>query len=274
MTGRGVLAGLAAAAAALLAPTAQAQDWQPLDVGQGISAVAVQWDSGAVITVLCRREGLIATLQLAQPVSGTTGGGDPGVTVGYDRPGPIRRETWRVLPSGGMLESPAPERFARRLLAGGTVEIAVSPDGAPRQRYLLDLPEESVPLGALLDDCDVPQQDPRDNPPPSGQTGETDRPDTAWVRRATPQLLAASYPRRALERGLGGRATVQCTVLASGRLGDCDVISEYPRGAGFGRATVEIAERGMQLGGVDGAPLPEAVVGDRLEFPLTWYAPR
>lgn len=273
MSGRGGLL-LAAASAAVFAPAAQAQDWQPLDVAPGVSAVAVQWDSGAAITILCRREGLIATFQLAQPLSGTTGGGDPGVTVAYDRPGPVRRETWRVLPSGTMLESPTPERFARRLLAGGTIEVTVSSPDGPRQRYPLDLPMESAALGALLDGCDVPQHDPRDNPPPSEQTGETDRPGTEWIRRATPQLLAATYPRRALERGLGGRATVQCTVLSSGRLGDCDVISEYPRGAGFGRATVEIAERGMQLGGLDGAPLPEAVIGDRLEFPLTWYAPR
>lgn len=273
MTGRGALA-LTAAAAALLAPAAQAQDWQTLDVAPGISAVAVQWDSGAAITILCRREGLIATFQLAQPLSAPGAGGGELATVSYDRPGRLRTEAWRILPSGGMLESPAPERFARRLLLGAPIEITVTPPEGPRQRYPLDLPMDAGDLTGLLEDCEVPLHDPRDNPPPTHPTRETDLPAVAWIERALPQLLAATYPRRALERGLGGRATVQCIVLSSGRLGSCEVISEYPRGAGFGRATVEAAERGMRLGGVEGASLPEAVVGERIEVPLTWYAPR
>ena len=264
----------------LLAPAAQAQEWQPLDVGPEISAVAVQWDSGAALAVQCRRDGLFAMLRLVHPVTPSTGAAGETVLIGYDHAGGERRESWMLNDGGGAAFAPTPERFARRLLIGGDVQLVVTPDQGPRQRYPLSLPADPTPLATVLEACDVPQTHPLDNPPRTvstaapAETDESGRPQLGWVRRATGQDLANAYPERALERGLDGRATISCLVRNDGRLRDCEVITEYPRGENFGRATARVSERAFQMGTADGGPLPEWAAGARVEIPMVWRVGR
>ena len=264
----------------LLAPTAQAQDWQPLDVGRDISAVAVQWDSGAALAVQCRRDGLFAMLKLVHPVTPSTGAAGDSVSIGYDHAGGERRESWMLNDDGGAAFAPTPERFARRLLTGGDVQLVVTPAEGPRQRYPLSLPADPTHLAAVLEACDVPQTDPLDNPPRTvstaapAETDESARPQLGWIRRATGQDLANAYPERSLERGLNGRATVSCLVQRDGRLRDCEIITEYPRGGDFGPATVGVSERAFVLGTADGGPLPEWAAGSRIELPMVWMSTR
>lgn len=278
MTGRGGLIPLAAAVVAALAPAAQAQDWQRLEAGRGVSAVAIEWDSGAALAVQCRRDGLFAMLRLVQPVQPSANLPYPTVPITHDHPGGERRQTWMLNPDGGAAFSPTPERFARRLLAGGDIQLVVTPDEGPRQRYPLSLPTDSAPLASVLQACDVPLEHPLDNPPRTVSTeapteGEPP-PAVAWTRRPSGTDLARFYPDEALGRGISGRATISCLVQATGRLADCEVISEYPRGAGFGQATVRVLERGLEMGASDGGPLPERAAGARVEIPLTWAVPR
>ncbi|HEV7351705.1 MAG TPA: energy transducer TonB [Brevundimonas sp.] len=260
----------------LVAPAAQAQDWNALDLGRDISAVAVQWDSGAALAVQCRSDGLFAMLRLVHPVPPSADVSSPTVPVTYDHGGRERRQSWMLNTDGGAAFAPTPERFARRLLAGGDLELLVEPGEGPRQRYPLSLPADPTPLAAVLRACDVPLEHPLDDPPQSVTMnvpvdGATpDLPQLEWVRRPTGQDLADEYPTRALERGQGGRAIISCLVRADGRLEDCQTISEYPRGAGFGRATIRVSERGFQMGGAGGAPLPERAHGARVEIPMTW----
>jgi len=280
MTRRGALALTAAAAAALLAPAAQAQEWQPLEVAPGISAVAVQWDSGAALAVQCRRDGLFAMLRLVHPVQPSADVSSPTVPITYDHPGGERRQSWMLNPDGGAAFSPTPERFARRLLTGGDVQLVVTPDEGPRQRYPLSLPADPTPLADVLRACDVPQTHPLDNPSRTvttaapAETDESGRPQLGWIRRPTGQDLANAYPERALERGLNGRATVSCLVRQDGRLRDCEVITEYPRGENFGPATARVSERAFQMGTADGGPLPEWAADARVELPIVWMSAR
>lgn len=274
MSGRGGLLLTVAAAAACLAPAAQAQDWQPLEAGRGVTAVAVQWDSGAALAVQCRRDGLSAMLRLVHPVQPSASLPYPTVPITHDHPGGERRQTWLLNPDGGAAFSPTPERFARRLLAGGDLQLVITPDEAPRQRYPLSLPTDSAPLSGVLEACDVPLEHPLDNPPKTISTeapteGEAP-PAVAWTRRPSGTDLARFFPNEALRRGINGRATVSCLVQATGRITDCEVISEYPRGAGFGQATVRVLERGLEMGASDGGPLPEGAAGARVEIPLSW----
>ena len=63
-------------------------------------------------------------------------------------------------------------------------------------------------------------------------------------------LLAASavadvmdyYPARAMNDEQQGVATIDCIVQADGRLADCVIVSESPKGYGFGAATVRMFE--------------------------------
>lgn len=264
----------------LLAPAAQAQDWQPLEAGRGVTAVAVQWDSGAALAVQCRRDGLFAMLRLVHPVTPPADVSRPTVPIAYDHGGRERRQLWMLNPDGGAAFAPTPERFARRLLAGGDLQLVVTPGEGPRQRYPLSLPADPTHLAAVLEACDVPQTDPLDNPPRTvstaapAETDESARPQLGWIRRATGQDLANAYPERSLERGLNGRATVSCLVQRDGRLRDCEIITEYPRGGDFGPATVGVSERAFVLGTADGGPLPEWAAGSRIELPMVWMSTR
>ncbi len=62
--------------------------------------------------------------------------------------------------------------------------------------------------------------------------------DPHWVR--VPRNLERYYPRRALERGIQGSATLNCAVDTGGRL-DCAVVSETPANWGFGDAALRIS---------------------------------
>ncbi len=53
--------------------------------------------------------------------------------------------------------------------------------------------------------------------------------------------LAREYPPLANLLQLGGSATMTCKVLASGRLDQCQIVSETPAGMGFGAATLRTA---------------------------------
>lgn len=60
--------------------------------------------------------------------------------------------------------------------------------------------------------------------------------NVGWLAAPTYAEVAAAYPERARERKVGGQATMRCEFKADGRLDDCSVLGETPRGLGFGWA--------------------------------------
>ena len=78
--------------------------------------------------------------------------------------------------------------------------------------------------------------------------------DPHWAR--VPTDLERFYPRRALERGIEGRAVLDCYVSTIGAL-TCSIVSETPSGFGFGEAAQRISrEYAMVPATVDGQPAP------------------
>jgi hypothetical protein len=61
-----------------------------------------------------------------------------------------------------------------------------------------------------------------------------------WIERPDGQTFARHYPQAAMEQSVVGRATLECDVVADGRL-RCAVASEVPAGWGFGQAAQGIA---------------------------------
>lgn len=63
-----------------------------------------------------------------------------------------------------------------------------------------------------------------------------------WSRRPSASDVASAYPSRALDRGVSGRAELDCVVQADRRL-SCSVLSETPAGLGFGAAALRLSAR-------------------------------
>jgi len=93
-------------------------------------------------------------------------------------------------------------------------------------------------------------------PPPPPAPPAPPRPSVItnpqWAR--PPRPTERDFPQRALDRGVGGSATIECTVTPNGRPEGCRVVSEEPSGMGFGAAAIRIVQRGqLSPRTVDGA---------------------
>ena len=62
-----------------------------------------------------------------------------------------------------------------------------------------------------------------------------------WLRMPVGEDLARVYPDHASATDLEGMATMRCIVAAKGNLTDCTVVSEDPKGEGFGSAALKVA---------------------------------
>ena len=58
----------------------------------------------------------------------------------------------------------------------------------------------------------------------------------SWSRQPSADQLMRAYPERAIAAGMAGSASLNCLVLPTGAVTDCNVLSETPGGYGFGRA--------------------------------------
>jgi len=67
--------------------------------------------------------------------------------------------------------------------------------------------------------------------------------DVAWSRAPTWAETAAAYPAKAREKGLAGRAMLDCAFAADGTLTDCAAVEEGPVGYGFGAAALDLSRR-------------------------------
>ncbi len=105
-------------------------------------------------------------------------------------------------------------------------------------------------------------------PPPGGKTGRPSlitNPD--WAEQPSPADLTRAYPPEALRRGLGGKATIRCTVTAKGKLADCEPVSEEPAGYGFGAAAMSMTPHmKMRPQLRDGVPVGGAKVSIPIVF--------
>ena len=91
-----------------------------------------------------------------------------------------------------------------------------------------------------------------------------------WSSRPSGADLARLYPAQAKAQGLGGVAVMQCGVTAAGTLSGCALLSETPKGAGFGAATLQMASLfQMKPKSVDGKP----VAGGIVRIPVKYMVP-
>ena len=62
-----------------------------------------------------------------------------------------------------------------------------------------------------------------------------------WLKKPGASEFSRFYPESAMRRGVGGMATLNCTVAANGSIQACSVLDETPSEEGFGKAAVKLS---------------------------------
>lgn len=239
-----------------LAPDAVGQTWAPVPASsRSFTAATAEWPSGVAMIARCAPErGLDVMLMLARPVPQLT----VPVSVSFGEGGP-REQVWRLSDEGDMLFVRQPGHFSRAMIGGLPLEILLSPDEGPRQRYVLNSPDNAAVLAEVVSACGHPAIW------PVPEASVITNPE--WVRRPSGRDFARYYPRQAMTDGIDGDVVVQCRIAVSGRTEDCITLSESPEGYGFGAASEAIAESfWLRPPTADGEAFGEVLIN----LPIAW----
>lgn len=176
-----------------------------------------------------------------------------------------------TMPSGPMLIALRDPRGAAPPLRGPSGAILANPE--PGTLTVLQAPcasafifpsvsQEANEVRLLLGVRPIPLPE-----PPSYRGKLMRSPD--WVRRPSGEEIARRYPEAAMRQGTEGVAKLRCTVGAPGTLRQCAVMSERPRGQGFGGAAMALSKYyRMRPQDRDGMPVEGAVVDIEVPFRL------
>ena len=77
-------------------------------------------------------------------------------------------------------------------------------------------------------------------PPTRPQPAVITRPN--WLKKPGASEFSRFYPESAMRRGVGGIATLNCTVAANGSIQACSVADETPAEEGFGKAAIKLSK--------------------------------
>jgi protein TonB len=77
-------------------------------------------------------------------------------------------------------------------------------------------------------------------PPAQIQPKVVTRPN--WLKKPGASEFSRFYPESAMRRGVGGMATLNCTVAANGSIQACSVLDETPSEEGFGKAAIKLSK--------------------------------
>ena len=119
------------------------------------------------------------------------------------------------------------------LIAGGYADLASHLDALPAARPLTGAP--ALPVQPLQ-----------------------------WLKFATLDDMTDFYPKRANDDEVEGIVTISCRMAAHGRLTNCQIVSETPKGYGFGDAAGKLLEKRLK------AKQGTFVAGQELRATVKW----
>jgi TonB family protein len=131
----------------------------------------------------------------------------------------------------------------------------------------------SAPVSRAQTDAPAPQSA-EPAPPPASSAPTVDMDDfcaTRYVRERFERRLL--YPSPAIERGVSGRAVLDCALHADGRPKECQIVEETPGRMGFGKGSMVMACRWRMTPSATTRPNTRFYkVGDvqRVRVPFDW----
>lgn len=256
-------------AASLLADPSLAQDadddWDVVRDRRGRAEMAhLQFSNGLTIMVQCKDGSLDAMVGGLPPAGPTLNR-----MVFRERPLELRfrgeedrRQSWAVGTDDTLAVSLLPAPFARKLRQGGTFELRVPEAGSEGRAatFQVDLPPSALSIDEVLTACRRPLVDARDEL--LDEAGPTGLPQPLRFRNQTVAPVRTTDV-------VSGFAVISCLTRTDGRLGDCVVESEHPRGTSAVRVGLDSARRWrVEVGGQPDAPVPVA----RIHFTVSVMA--
>jgi protein TonB len=158
----------------------------------------------------------------------------PPITQDYPAPPTTLLETWKEPPP-----PPEPELDKPKPVQSNPViprepvptnQTEVTPLVVPKVE-----PTENKGTGPLIFAEKASDGDPPTQPQPRVVT----RPN--WLKKPGASEFSRFYPESAMRRGVGGMATLNCTVAANGTIQACSVLDETPAEEGFGKAAIKLS---------------------------------
>lgn len=219
----GLLAGGAVAAGLYFGnggQTAQNEDLPPPSISEPADATADGSEApteGVGLSDLAEQPPVRATPQRSQQQQQTASRNEP-------RPRQQQQQQARATAPDATTQTPAPVTSWNQ----ATGPVSLQP-GASNTA-----PGVNVPLAPPVT---APPTQTAENRPPAAATPA---PTVSWNLRPSANRIAELYPARALRENVGGRVVLDCVVQASLNVA-CQVASETPAGAGFGRAALTAA---------------------------------
>lgn len=245
LAGTSLVAGMAATSAA------NAQEWNTsIDLPRKTIIAYQEFDNGITVATRCADGDFEVILAGLPEVQGEALSRVLNVSVGDE---PLSPETWSrgTSPTTAFSRLPAP--FARRLAAGGNLQVSVpGAPGRPSTRYVMELSPSPTAVEQALNACHRPLVDPRDTllarNASDGLAASADLPGLDWAvppRPTYPMYAANGYASE-------GSVTLSCLARDDGSIASCVVESEHPPKFNFAREAVKAALR-ARLRLVDGS---------------------
>jgi protein TonB len=121
----------------------------------------------------------------------------------------------------------------------------------------------------LTFDTEVPASIPNSMAEPAATIPPAVIRNPSWSRQPSADQLMRAYPERAIAGGVAGSASLNCLVLPTGAVTDCNVVNETPGGYGFGRAAQSLSRHFR----VNPRTVNGAAEGSRVNINLRFNAP-
>ncbi len=154
----------------------------------------------------------------------------------YIEPPKIELDRWKAPePPPPKADEPPPPRPEHSNPIQPHIPTVVTPD-APPPLVTAKVDTEVKGTGPVTFPTAEPSAgEPPVQPPPK----VVSRPN--WLKKPGASEFSRFYPESAMRRGVGGMATLNCTVAANGSIQACSVLDETPSEEGFGKAALKLS---------------------------------